>query len=80
MKRASVFAGADLSSNTGLLLIKEFSCKLGFVKRLKPLFKTNDTVLLRHHKDDEKLWQVICQILVLILKMSAPVNLFMILY
>ena len=57
------FAGGDLSSDAGLLLIKEFTCELGFVKLLKSLFKTNDTALLRFHKDDENLWQVICQIL-----------------
>lgn len=57
------FAGGDLSSDAGLLLIKEFTCKLGFVKLLKFLFKTNDTAMLRFHKDDENLWQVIYQIL-----------------
>ena len=29
------FAGGDLSSDAGLLLIKEFACKLGFVKLFK---------------------------------------------
>ena len=57
------FARGDLSSDAGLLLIKEFCCKPGFVKLLKSLFKTNGTALLRHHKDDENLWQVIYQIL-----------------
>ena len=57
------FAGGDLSSDAGLLLIKEFTCRLGFVKLLKSLFKTNDTSLSRQHKDDENLWQVIYQIL-----------------
>lgn len=57
------FAGGDLSSDAGLLLMKEFSCKTGFVKLLKSLFKANDTALVRHHKDDENLWQVIYQIL-----------------
>jgi len=57
------FAGGDLSSDAGLLLIKEFTCKLGFVKLLESLFKTNDTALVRHHKDNENLWQVIYQIL-----------------
>ena len=47
------FAGGDLSSDAGLLLIKEFTCKLDFVKLLKSLFKTNDTALFRQHKDDE---------------------------
>lgn len=57
------FAGGNLSSDAGLLLIKEFACKLGFVKLLKSMFKTNDTALFRYHKDDENLWQIIYQIL-----------------
>ena len=57
------FDGGDLSSDGGLLLIKEFTCKLGFMKLLKSLFKTNDTALFRQHKDDENLWQIIYQIL-----------------
>jgi len=57
------FDGGDLSSDAGLLLIKEFACKLGFVKLLKSEFKTNDTASFRYHKDDENLWQVIYQIL-----------------
>jgi len=48
------FAGGDLSSDAGFLLIKEFTCKLGYVKLLKSVFKTNDTAL-RYHKDDENL-------------------------
>ncbi len=43
------FNGGDLSSDAGLLLIKEF--------------KTNDSASFRFHKDDENLWQVIYQIL-----------------
>lgn len=57
------FDGGDLSSDAGLLLIKEFACKLGFVNILKKEFKTNDSASFRFHKDDENLWQVICQIL-----------------
>lgn len=57
------FAGGALSSDAGLLLIKEFTCGLGFVKLLKSLFKTNDAAQHRSHKDDENLWQVIYQIL-----------------
>ena len=57
------FDGGDLSSDAGLLLIKEFACKLGFVKLLKSEFKTNDSACFRYHKDDENLWQVIYQIL-----------------
>ena len=57
------FDGGDLSSDAGLLLIKEFTCKLGFVKLLKSIFKTTDHALFRYHKDDENLWQTIYQIL-----------------
>jgi hypothetical protein len=56
------FAGGDLSSDSRLLLIKEFAHKLGFHKLIKKLFKTNDTAT-RTHKDDENLCQVIYQIL-----------------
>ena len=57
------FNGGDLSSDAGLLLIKEFACKLGFEKILKSEFKTNDSAKARIHKDDENLWQMIYQIL-----------------
>ena len=57
------FLGGDLSSDAGLLLIKEFACKLGFEKILKSEFKTNDTAKTRIHKDDENLWQMVYQIL-----------------
>lgn len=57
------FDGGDLSSDAGLLLIKEFTCKFDFVKLLKSKFKTSDTASFCHHKDDENLWQMIYQIL-----------------
>lgn len=57
------FNGGDLSSDAGLLLIKEFTWKLGFVKLLKSEFKTTDDASVRYHKDDENFWQVIYQIL-----------------
>lgn len=57
------FDGGDLSSDTGLLLVKEFACKLGFDKILKSEFRTNDSALFRIHKDDENLWQMVYQIL-----------------
>ena len=49
------FNGGVLSSDAGLLLIKEFACKLGFEKILKSEFKTNDPARVRIHKDDENL-------------------------
>lgn len=57
------FGGGDLSSDAGLLLIKEFACKLGFVNILKKEIKTNDSASFRFHKDDENLRQIIYQIL-----------------
>ena len=57
------FDGGDLSSDAGLLLIKEFVCKLGFDKILKSNFKTKDPALFRIHKDEENLWQMVYQIL-----------------
>lgn len=37
------FDGSDLFSDAGLLLMKKFTCKLGFIKILQSTFKTNDT-------------------------------------
>ena len=37
------FDGGDLSSDAGLLLIKEFVIKLGVEKLLNKTFKTNDS-------------------------------------
>ena len=39
------FDGGDLSSDAGLLLIKEFAAKIGSVKLIKKNFKTNDNLL-----------------------------------
>ena len=55
------FDGGDLSSDAGLLLIKEFTEKIGFVKLIYRLFKTNDDALFRFHIDPENLLQVIYQ-------------------
>lgn len=43
-------------------------------RELKSLFKTNDTALLRHHKDDENLWQIIYQILGAYLVVDTPME------
>ena len=39
------FDGGNLSSDAGLLLIKEFAEKIGLVKLVYRLFKTNDKAL-----------------------------------
>ena len=53
------FDGGDLSSDAGLLLIKEFVSKLGIDKLFSQSFKTNDSALLRYHTDKENLLQMI---------------------
>lgn len=55
--------GGDLSSDGGLLLIKEFAAKIGLVKLVKQLFKTNDRASFRFHTDTDNLMQVIYQII-----------------
>ena len=52
----------NLFSDAGLLLIKEFATKIGFVKLIKKKFKTNDKSI-RFHKDHENLLQMIYQII-----------------
>ena len=49
------FDGGDLSSDAGLLLFKEFLYKIGAVKLIHRMFKTNDTteekvstIIIRH--------------------------------
>lgn len=56
------FDEGDLSSDAGLLLIKEFAAKIGFSKLVKKKFETNDNSV-RFHKDDENLMQMIYQII-----------------
>lgn len=57
------FDGGDLSSDAGLLLFKEFLFKIGAVRLISRIFKTNDTASFRIHKDDDNLMQVIYQII-----------------
>ncbi len=56
------FDGGDLSSDAGLLLIKEFISKLHFDRLIGSIFHTNDFSNRRTHKDDTNLLQVIYQI------------------
>ena len=56
------FEGGDLSSDAGLLLIKEFAHKIGFNKIVKQQLKTNDSALFRHHTDSDNLLQMLFQI------------------
>ena len=57
------FDRGDFSSDAGLLRFKEFLHKIGAVKLINRLFKTNDTACFRIHKDDANLIQVIYQII-----------------
>ena len=58
-----IFNGGDLSSDGGLLLIKEFAARVGLLKLIKKLFKTNDHTTCRIHTDPDNLMQVIYQII-----------------
>ena len=57
------WGGGDLSSDGGLLLIKEFAAKIGLIRLIKKHFKTNDTAAYRLHNDSSNLMQVIYQII-----------------
>ena len=57
------FDGGDLSSDAGLLLIKEFISKLGNERLLNRSFKTNDSAVFRYHTDRDNLLQMIYMIM-----------------
>ena len=57
------FAGGELSSDSGLLIIKEFVAKIGFLNYIGKLFHTTDPARTRLHKDAENLMQLIYQII-----------------
>ncbi len=57
------FDGGDLSSDAGLLLIKEFINKLGIERLLNRSFKTNDSAVFRYHTDRDNLLQMIYMII-----------------
>ena len=57
------FDGGDLSSDAGLLLIKEFVSKLGIEQLLNRSFKTNDSAVFRYHTDRDNLLQTIYMIM-----------------
>ena len=56
------FDGGNLSSDGGLLLLKEFYHKLGVKSLLKKHFHTTDSASFRIHKDHENLLQMLYQI------------------
>lgn len=57
------FNGGDLSSDGGMLLVKEFAAKIGLLKLVRKLFKTNDLSNGRTHTDPDNLMQVVYQII-----------------
>ena len=57
------FDGGDLSSDAGLLLIKEFVSKLGIDRLFGKAFRTNDPALFRYHTDQKNLLQMIYMII-----------------
>lgn len=57
------FDGGDLSSDAGLILVKEFISKLHFDKLMNCMFHTNDSASHRDHTDDANLMQAIYQII-----------------
>lgn len=56
------FNGGELSSDSGLLLLKEFYHKFGLEKLIRKQFHTTDPGHVRKHKDDENLMQMLYQI------------------
>ena len=56
------FDGGELSSDSGLFLMKEFLHQIGFMDILKECFSTKDTAAYRKHSDIENLLQSMYQI------------------
>ena len=57
------FNGGDLSSDGGLLLVKEFAARIGLIRLVNKFFKTNDHTTCRKHTDPDNLMQMIYQII-----------------
>ena len=57
------FNGGDLSSDAGLLLIREFASKVGLLRLVNRIFRTNDPASFRFHSDPDNLMQVIYQLI-----------------
>ena len=55
------FDGGELTSDAGLLLMKEFFHKIGFQKLVREKFHTNDNASYRKHTDADNLMQMIYQ-------------------
>ena len=57
------FGGGDLSSDAGILLIKEFISKLRFDKLINNMFHTSGDASRRNHSDSDNLMQVMYQLI-----------------
>ena len=57
------FNGGNLSSDGGQLLIREFATKVGLIKLVKKLFKTNDHTNSCIHTDSDNLMQMLYKII-----------------
>ena len=57
------FDGGELSSDSGLFLLKEFIHQIGFTDILEECFATKDTAAYRKHSDIENLLQAMYQII-----------------
>ena len=57
------FNGGDLSSDGGLLHIKEFAASVSLTRLVNRLFKTNDHTACHQHTDPNNLMQMIYQII-----------------
>ncbi len=68
------FDRGNLSSDAGHLLFKEFLFKIGAIKLISSLFRTNILAWLRIYKDDANLMQTIYQITAHILKTTVWMN------
>ena len=53
------FTGGELSSDGGLLLLKEFAAKIGLTKLVGQIFHTVDTAAFRIHTDSSNLMQTV---------------------
>ena len=57
------FEGGKLSTDGGLLLMKEFFNKFGWKTWQKVIFHTTDSGHIRHHKNHENLLKIVYQIM-----------------
>ena len=57
------FDGGNLTSDSGLILYKEFDERIGFSRTIKDIFYVNDKINHRKHKNEDILLQKIYQLI-----------------